>query len=144
MWISNLCSSCSPFYFKRCIIAAFARPAFSIVCSESVSSLLGNVVNNANVWAAYCGRALKRKIDSSIKARGLTEIHQKLINLDWTYFTTYERKSLIVCDKLNRPESRLPSASRICIEVVGCDESKFNRSFALNINFNRINNNRIS
>lgn len=46
------------FYFKRCIIAALARPAFSIVCSASVSSLLGNVVKRANVWAAYCGLAL--------------------------------------------------------------------------------------
>lgn len=41
-------------------MAAFARPAFSMVCSESVSSLLGNVVNKANVCAAYCGRALKK------------------------------------------------------------------------------------
>lgn len=47
-------------HFRRCIIAAFARPAFSMVCSESVSSLLGNVVNNANVCVAYCGRALQR------------------------------------------------------------------------------------
>lgn len=45
-------------YFRRCMMAAFARPAFSIVCSESVSSLLGKVVNKANVCVAYCGRAL--------------------------------------------------------------------------------------
>lgn len=47
------------------------------------------------------------------------------------YLTTYVRRSLTVCDKLKRPESRLPSAKRICKEVVGCDESKFNFSFAL-------------
>lgn len=36
-------------YFRRCMIAALVKPAFSIVWSESVSSLLGNVVNKANV-----------------------------------------------------------------------------------------------
>lgn len=45
-------------YFRRCMIAALANPAFSIVCSESVSSLLGKVVNRANACVAYCGRAL--------------------------------------------------------------------------------------
>lgn len=48
-----------------------------------------------------------------------------------THFTTYVRRSLIVCVKLKRPDKRLPSAKRICIDVVGCDASTFNFSFAL-------------
>lgn len=55
------------------------------------------------------------------------------INMNLTYFTTYVRKSLIVCVKLKRPDRRLPSAKRICIDVVGCDASTFNFSFALKI-----------
>lgn len=54
-------------------------------------------------------------------------------NMNSTYFTTYVRKSLIVCVKLKRPDRRLPSAKRICIDVVGCDASTFNFSFALKI-----------
>lgn len=54
---------CLENYFRRCMMAALARPAFSIVCSESVSSLFGKVVSKVNVCAAYCGRALKCKIN---------------------------------------------------------------------------------
>lgn len=43
----------------------------------------------------------------------------------------YVRKSLIVWVILKRPDKRLPSAKRICIEVVGWLESKFSFSFAL-------------
>lgn len=54
-----------------------------------------------------------------------------MYSLFLAYFTTNDRKSLIVCDKLKRPEIRLPSAKRICIDVVGCAVSNFNCSFAL-------------
>lgn len=45
-------------YFKRSNIAALAIPAASTVCSESASSLFGNVDSNANDCDAYWGRAL--------------------------------------------------------------------------------------
>lgn len=59
------------------------------------------------------------------------------------YFTTNVRKSLIVCVKLNRPDSRLPSAKRICMGVVGCAVSNFNFSVALkDENYHESNNNK--
>lgn len=113
------------------MMAALASPACWMVCSESVSSLLGNVVKRANVCAAYCGRALKQT-----KKRSHGNKMERMRNASvWiesrAYFTTNDRRSLIVCVKLKRPDSRLPSAKRICIGVVGCAVSRFNFWVAL-------------
>lgn len=113
------------------MMAALASPACWMVCSESVSSLLGNVVKRANVWVAYCGRALKQT-EKNIHIELKSNVIRSKYWFDFkTYFTTNDRKSLIVCVKLKRPDSRLPSAKRICIGVVGCAVSKFNFWVAL-------------
>lgn len=115
------------------MMAALASPACWMVCSESVSSLLGNVVKSANVCAAYCGRALEQTEKKRLNENEMECKQQKI--LIWiearAYFTTNDRKSLIVCVRLKRPDSRLPSAKRICIGVVGCAVSKFNFWVAL-------------
>lgn len=80
-----------------------------------------------HIVAVHC--KMKKKIAVWNKKREIQNIAKNSVKI--TYFTTNVRISLTVCDKLNRPDRRLPSANRIWIEVVGCDESTFNFWLAL-------------